>query len=194
MNTDHVHGGTFLGRLGSPAIASSRSPVGDLAVPVDDLLRTHPAMARDTSPIATEIGPFNTGDISFPGGVPVGGWAGLSLSSDGSFSFSGLFHDSGLPSYDSALAWAIADTVGNGYLFARSGHLAGTLEPGSREFRWNNTGVNPTLRAGFEELTRGCTGYWVAGLDESEGALAGHAFDGIRAAGYRVNVVTPVVF
>lgn len=102
------------------------------------------------------IGPLSWPNITFDGGVPVGGWANLTLWPDGSYDFEGHFHDSGAPSYNDALAWAIKDTTTNtAYSFLHTGHMAGTFESGSRDDTWSTSGKNDALAAGWANLSAG---------------------------------------
>ena len=47
--------------------------------------------------LPTQLGPFNSGTITFDNGVPVGGWMTLALFEAGTYSLTGHFHDSAFP-------------------------------------------------------------------------------------------------
>jgi hypothetical protein len=50
---------------------------------------------------------FDWNPIVFGGGVPVGGYSHVTVRKDGTYTFSGHFHDSGGLEYNMALVWAI---------------------------------------------------------------------------------------
>ena len=108
----------------------------------------------------------NWGSITFKGGVPVGGNAAVKMWPDGNYQFIGHFHDSGAPSYNVAILFAV--TGHNGYVltFSHTGHMAGTFESGSRDNDWNNTGRNDYIRTHWAEFARaGWKGNAHTGLD-----------------------------
>jgi hypothetical protein len=144
-------------------------------------------------PTVSQLGPFHTGPIVFGGGVPVGGWSSLSVWSNGAYNFNGHFHDSGATSYDVQIGWAIADGAGTVYTFTKSGHVAGTFEPGSRDFDWNDSGTNPALAAGFNTLAQRYRWQWTARANWDVGALIDSVLAAIRAAGFVVSTVKAIV-
>jgi hypothetical protein len=98
---------------------------------------------------------FDVDSITFDGGVPVGGFAHLTLRQDGSYTFSGHFHDSGAVEFNVSLVWAIKDTANQVYTFQQSGHVAGTFEPGSRDFDWSLDGRNDAIAQSWPALASG---------------------------------------
>jgi hypothetical protein len=88
---------------------------------------------------------FNWSPIVFDNGVPVGGSAHLTIRSDGSYAWRGHFHDSGFPSYDVSIAWGVKDSQNQVYGFASTGHMAGTIESGSRDYDWDVQGRNDAI-------------------------------------------------
>jgi hypothetical protein len=105
-------------------------------------------------PLPKQLGPFQWNPITFDNGVPVGGWAELTLFQNGSYVFAGHFHDSGAPSYNSSLVWVMKDTVTNiAYTLQHTGHMAGTFESGSRDDNWNNQSTNAQLAAAWPTLS-----------------------------------------
>jgi hypothetical protein len=90
---------------------------------------------------------FDWNPIVFGGGVPVGGWSHLTLRQDGTYTFSGHFHDSGALEYNMALVWGVqAGQNGNLYTFEHRGHVSGTFESGSRDDDWTVDGQNDIIR------------------------------------------------
>ena len=91
--------------------------------------------AAETLVRASQLGPWDTGYITFSGGVPVGGYSNLVLYPNGAINFSGHAHVSGAPGYDYSFVWAVKDSnvPATVYVFAASGRLHGTFESGSRD-------------------------------------------------------------
>ena len=90
---------------------------------------------------------FDWNPIVFGGGVPVGGWAHLTLRQDGTYTFSGHFHDSGALEYNTALAWGVQNAQSSTlYTFEHRGHVSGTFESGSRDDDWTVDGQNDAIR------------------------------------------------
>lgn len=109
--------------------------------------------------------------IVFGGGVPVGGYAHLTIRSDGSYTFSGHFHDSGLPSYNVALAWAVKDSRNVVYQFAAQGSVSGTFGSGSSDFNWNVNRFDERLVDNWASLAAGWNARASATANFSLGAL-----------------------
>jgi hypothetical protein len=90
----------------------------------------------------------------------VSGWSDLTVFADGTYHFTGQFHDSGIGSYNDSVMWSIKGTSGTLYVFpGHSGHMAGTFESGSRDDIWDVTGSDPRLAANWADL-EGCQAYW----------------------------------
>jgi cytochrome c5 len=88
---------------------------------------------------------FNFAPIVFSAGIAAGGNAHLTLRQDGSYEFSGHFHDSGSAAYNTALVYVVKDLVNQAYSFKHSGHIAGTFESGSRDDNWDPKAVNAAI-------------------------------------------------
>ena len=58
----------------------------------------------------------------------------MTLWPDGRYHFTGHFHVSGAGGWDVAAACMVTTRTGHGYLFAKQGHVNGTLVSGSRDF------------------------------------------------------------
>ena len=98
--------------------------------------------------------------VTFPDGVAIGGSVHVSLFKDGTSTFSGSLHDSGAVAYNCAVACGVYDSQRRLYPLTQSGYAAGTFEPGSRDFNWNEPGdpnPNPKLREYWNDLF-GCGG------------------------------------
>jgi hypothetical protein len=108
----------------------------------------------DLGPLPTSI-TFDDNSIVFPTGTPVGGFTHLTLRQDGSYTFSGHFHDSGADEFNVGLVAAVKDLQNRAYTFQTSGHVAGTFEPGSRDFDWNISDRNDTIARNWSDLAIG---------------------------------------
>jgi hypothetical protein len=95
---------------------------------------------------------FDNDSITFSDGVAVGGYAHLTLRQDGTYSFSGHFHDSGAAEYNVNFAVVVKDSAGKGYAFQQSGHVAGTLESGSRDFDWDESDKKEVISQNWANL------------------------------------------
>jgi hypothetical protein len=115
--------------------------------------------------LTPQVGPLNTGYITFNGGVPVGGFAQLTLFQSGNFNFNGHFHVSGAPSYNVGFAVGVRSSRGVLYTFLKSGHLAGTFEPGSRDFNWSVQEFRAVLHEDWPNLAVNSTWWWSANVN-----------------------------
>jgi hypothetical protein len=120
-----------------------------------------------------QVGPLNTGPITFGGGTPVGGFSQLTLFQSGQFNFNGHFHVSGAPSYNVAYAVGVRSQLGVLYTFLRSGHLAGTFEPGSRDYDWSVQELRDVIREDWPNLAVNSTWWWNARVNWDPLALLG---------------------
>jgi hypothetical protein len=143
-------------------------------------------------PLPTQLGPWDTGYITFDGGVPVGGSAQLVLYQNGGYSFSGNFHDSGFPSYTDSLVWGVLDSQGTLFTFAHSGEMYGTFQSGSRDDSWNNQGFNPAIAGAWVDLCAGWSWHWEAGVNWDLGPLESLLQNIIKAAQVVVQVISVV--
>jgi hypothetical protein len=102
---------------------------------------------------------FDDDSIVFETGVGVGGFAHLVLRSDGTYQFSGHFHDSGATEYNVGLVWGVKDVNSGAYTFQHSGHVAGTFEAGSRDDDWSVDGQNDAIKENWDYLVAGATSH-----------------------------------
>jgi hypothetical protein len=116
----------------------------------------------ETISLASQVGPLDTGYITFGGGVPVGGYSQLTLFQSGHFNFNGHFHVSGAPSYNVAYAVGVRSQRGVLYTLLVSGHLAGTFEPGSRDFDWSKQELREVVREDWGNIAVNSTWWWNA--------------------------------
>jgi hypothetical protein len=88
----------------------------------------------------------------FPDGVALGGWNHITIHSNGSYQFSGHFHDSGAVDYDYSVANVIVDADNQPFAFAHQGHVAGTFGSGLRDNDWNTSGGNAAIAVDWRAI------------------------------------------
>lgn len=122
---------------------------------------------------AGQLGPWDTGYITFGDGVAVGGYANLTLHQNGAYNFSGHFHVSGAISYDDSFVWAVKDSNNPAtiYAFAHTGRVHGTFESGSRDDDWGRSEILPAMAAGWAALERGTSWRWEARVNADFGVF-----------------------
>ncbi|TWV45978.1 hypothetical protein FRZ03_15265 [Streptomyces misionensis] len=91
-------------------------------------------------------------NITFNGGVPVGGWSSLTLHSNGSYSWTGHMHNSGGVGYNYGEACVIRFETGATYIFDVRGGMGGVFG-GSRDFNWQREGRLETLPSVWDEAS-----------------------------------------
>jgi hypothetical protein len=127
--------------------------------------------------------------IVFGGGVPVGGSSHLSLFPDGSYSFTGHFHDSGWPSYDVGFVWVLRSSAGSVFTFSKSGRCHGTGESGSRNFDWGDNGNAGALAQAWPAISAGYSWSWHA---TANGDIGGMIDSAVKAIGQAAAIIAIV--
>ena len=131
---------------------------------------------------------LDTGNITFKDGVPVGGYAHLSVFPNGNYNFIGHYHDSGATSYNTELVFTLKDDITNTvFVFPHQGRVHGTFESGSRNDDWNTSGNNPVLTDVWKGLSKSHSSSWHAGVDLDLGGLIDSA---TKAVGLAQAVIT----
>jgi hypothetical protein len=143
--------------------------------------------------LPAQLGPFNSGTITFDNGVPVGGWMTLALFEDGTYSFSGHFHDSGFPSYDADAVWVIVSSSGKAFTFEVKGSMYGTVDSGSRDYDFAQNGQNDQLKEAWADLCAGYTWRWSAYVNWDVQAAVDDVVSALKAAGTIIAAVVAVV-
>ena len=148
------------------------------------------AMPWDTTPPPSQLD-FDTGYIAFPNGVPVGGFAHLTLHQDGTCRLNGQFHDSGALAYNDELVWVVKDCNNQAYTFSHQGNVAGTFEPGSRDDIFDVTVQNTTVAQQWQALV--APGWpisnWQANTNVDLGGLTNSVLTAVGAVAAVVAVI-----
>ena len=149
-----------------------------------------PAIASARAPGRLD---WDRNPITFRGGVPVGGRMHLTLRQDGSYTFEGHFHNSGFPSYNVAVVYVVKDADNRAYTFTHKGHMAGTVEKGSRNFDWAINGRNPDIAKNWGRLVAGGRGSAKAHTNLDLGPLIRDVKEAIGFVRDVITVVGPVL-
>ena len=171
------------GVLMAPEVRAERiAEVWRLLHPEQDALPTAPAPLA----VPEQLGPFTWNPIVFGGGVPVGGWAQLTLFRTGAVNFTGHFHVSGAPSYNVTCTYAVRAGDGTVFTFTRTGRVYGTFESGSRNFDWGDNPTSTAIAADWNNLVASWSWQARAGADIDIGALVDSA---VKAVGQAAAVI-----
>lgn len=107
-----------------------------------------------------------TGQITTPPGTALGGWASITIRNDGTYTFSGHMHDSGFDPYSFRIGVTVhapGSSTLPGLKIAvsahKSGHVAGTLGSGERDFDWNESDKNGLIREFWSDLKNGTASF-----------------------------------
>jgi len=140
-------------------------------------------------PLREHLGPLNWSPIVIDG-VPVAGWAQLTLFRTGAVNFTGHFRVSGLPSYDIACAFAVRASDGTVYTFTSKGRVHGTLESGPRDFDWGGQSpMDAAVAAGWGNLAAGFGWQARAGVNVDVRAMVRSVVDAVGEATSIVAVI-----
>ncbi|HVN69603.1 MAG TPA: hypothetical protein VMU38_08160 [Candidatus Binatia bacterium] len=143
--------------------------------------------------LPSQLGPFNSGYITFDNGVPVGGSMSLTLYQDGGYAFSGSFHDSGFPSYKIEADWVIVSQSGKAFTFSHAGETYGTIDSGSRDFTFSDIGNNGDIKDAWADLCAGYTWRWTAYCNWDVQAAIDDLINALKVAGTVITAVIAVV-
>jgi hypothetical protein len=124
--------------------------------------------------------------LTFDGGVPVGGFAHLSLFKSGNCRFTGHFHDSGGTEYNMAVVVTVKDSAGMLYTIPHQGHVSGTFQPGSRDDDWDISVQDDRVANRWSFLAAGSTAHL---NKDAHGDLVNLTNTAIGAAGLVIGVI-----
>jgi hypothetical protein len=131
-------------------------------------------------------------NVVFPDGVALGGYADLTLYGDGTYTFSGHFHDSGFVGYNTGFVWVVRSSTGTALTFSDTGHTQGTVDNifgPNRDHDWSTSGYNASLQASWHDIQQGYSQKWEA----TESWDLNGLFNDIKAAIGYVSTVVSVV-
>jgi hypothetical protein len=154
------------------------------------LLRTHGRLSRfPGTPIVIN---FNT-NINGPFQGNIAGSISLTMSPDGSFSFSGQDNNSNWAPYDMTVALVVKGSQGTAFAFTTSGNIDAGLPGDNNNWNWSISGNNPTIQAKWSELMAGYTWFYNISATLSIGDLFNGVIAAAKAAGPIVQSVVAVV-
>jgi hypothetical protein len=85
----------------------------------------------------------------------------LTLRQDGSYTFTGKFHNNGVISYNTAVIVAVKDADNRVYTFTHQGHVQGVGD-GSRDDFWAVNGTSPDVAANWSRLVASGPQAWAS--------------------------------
>ncbi|KMS79386.1 MULTISPECIES: hypothetical protein [Streptomyces] len=182
-----------LKRRGASAVATALLAAGTIVAPT--AAEAAPAPSSGTAALApgspavlpTQV--ILGRNVTFGGGVPVGGWYSLSVYPSGSYSYSGHMHDSGAPSYNFAGVCVVRFSNGTAFVFQTAGRMHGTFESGSRDYNWSRSNTRRAIR----DAWRDSGGGWNARCTNKVNVNLGSLVDStIQAVGYAAKVIAIV--
>ncbi|MCX4996754.1 hypothetical protein OG739_29065 [Streptomyces longwoodensis] len=182
---------SILERRGVTAVLSALLAAGTLTVPATAEAATpRAAGAAVADPAVLPMQGVVLGrNVTFGGGVPVGGWYSLSVFPSGTYSYSGHMHVSGAPSYTFAGVCVVRFTNGTAFVFQTSGRLHGTFESGSRDHNWSTSGSRQSIRDAWKNSGGGWNARCSNRVDIDLGALVNST---VQAVGYAARVIAIV--
>jgi hypothetical protein len=173
-------------RMAPEARVDRITEVWKLLHPEADALPSAPAALA----VSDQLGPFTWSPIVFGGGVPVGGWAQLTLFRSGAVNFTGHFHVSGAPSYNVTCTYAVRAGDGTVFTFTKTGRVHGTFEAGSRDFDWGENPTSTAIASDWDNLMASWSWQAKAGADIDIGGLVDSA---VKAVGQAATVIAIIV-
>jgi hypothetical protein len=132
---------------------------------------------------------FDTGVISFGGGVPIGGSAHVTLHQDGSYNFVGHFHKSSIVPYDYSVALTVLDSDNRLYTFSHQYSFGGGVADDNFPYSGNNGAIAQNWLA----LVPGASFRWQANASLDLGALISAIESAIQEAGPIISAVLAIV-
>ena len=129
-----------------------------------------------------QLGPWNTGNISFDHNIRATAHAQLTLYSNGAFNFTGTFHNPDLVPYDVSFGWVVVDKSGTAFVFSTKGKVAGSITPGSQDYDWNNGGTNPAIQGAWPQLVSGQTYKWQVNISADIGELINAIINALKTS------------
>ncbi|WP_424528857.1 hypothetical protein ACOZ38_04020 [Sphaerisporangium viridialbum] len=124
-------------------------------------------------------------NVTFSGGVPVGGWTSLTLYDNGTYQWSGHIHDSGATSYNFTGVCVVRLSSGSAFVFETAGRLHGTFDSGSRDHNWSKSSSIPALSAAW----RASASYNATCKNSVSLNLTGTIDSALQAVGYASQVI-----
>jgi hypothetical protein len=108
--------------------------------------------------VAPQAFVVNAPSITFGGGTPIGGSGRLTLYSDGTTHFEGHLHDSGFPSFDCLVVFAVKCSDRQVFAAPHTGRTHGSDEPGSRDTVWDDWGHSDDVQRNWPNIRSGGVG------------------------------------
>ncbi|MET7458220.1 hypothetical protein ABZT03_41605 [Streptomyces sp. NPDC005574] len=172
-------------RRGVTALATALLTTGALFGPTVAEAASAPSLALDSLAILSTDVVINR-NVTFSGGIPVGGWYSLSVFGSGSYTYSGHMHNSGVQGYNFAGVCVVRFANGTAFVFVTSGRVHGTFESGSRDHNWNRSATRQSIRDAYQASGGGWNARCRNQIDGDRNALINST---IQGAGYAKKVI-----
>ncbi|MBK3635563.1 hypothetical protein JHN52_22075 [Streptomyces sp. MBT97] len=176
---------SVLKRRGAAALVTALLAAGTLAGPTVVEAVSAPSHAPGSAALLPTDVVINR-DVTFRGGVPVGGWYSLSIFPSGAYNYSGHMHDSGWPSYNFAGACVVRFANGTAFVFETAGRMHGTGESGSRDYNWNRSATRHSIRDAYQASGGGWNARCTSKVNADLNALVNSTIQGV---GYVTQVI-----
>jgi hypothetical protein len=141
----------------------------------------------------SQLGPWDTENITFGDNIHASGHSQLTIYSDGAYNFNGRFHNPDLFGYEVSLGWVVVDNSGTAFTFGTNGKMGGAVTGGSKNYEWSNAGTNPAIAAAWQGLEAGWHYSWKAHINTDMGGLIQSIIDALKAAGTIITTVIEIV-
>jgi hypothetical protein len=137
---------------------------------------------------------FNS-NVTFSDSTPIGGWVNLTLSQDGTYTYSGHLHDSGFPDYNVALAVGVCDNRNNIYTFQSQGQVQGTIQGFNvnRDWDFSQTGSNSAIAEAWSNFSAQPLWKWTVDSSWNWQTIMSSLVTGIEDAAGVVGTVVSIV-
>jgi hypothetical protein len=130
---------------------------------------------------------FDTGYITFSGGVPVDGFAHLTVFQDGTSHFTGHFHDSSIVPYTYGIALVVKGIDNHAYSSVHQGNITQAENQGNSD--WDEKTQNPDITQHWPALLNGGAPFFAWRADVNLDIVT-IVQDAETAIGYVVQVVS----
>jgi len=142
---------------------------------------------------SSQLGPWNTNNISFGGNYGIVAHAQLTIYSSGAYNFNGGFHNPDWVGYKVTFGWVIVDRSGTAFVFATNGSIAGAITKGSQDYNWVDSGTNPAIAAAWADLEPDADFRWTASINVDVGAVVDALINALKAAGTVISTIVMIV-
>ena len=139
---------------------------------------------------------FNFPNVTFDGGVPIGGNATVTVHQNGNYEFKGHFHKSSIVPFSYGIAIGVRDRAGHAYTFAHQYSFGGGVADDDFPYSGNNPAIAqhwPDLVAGASAKLSGSANIDIGGLVALVKSVISYIETAIGAVEGVIAIVGPLV-